>query len=59
MFSYHPPPPPQQTQDVELMLVQRSRRWTDVKPTLILRLMSAGLLPFAVLYNGFAIQRPE
>ena len=57
MFSY--PLPPQQTQDVESMLVQRSRRWTNVKPTLIQDLMSAGLLLIAVLYNGLAIQRPE
>ena len=46
MFSY---PPPQQKQDVDSMLVQRSRRWTNVKPTLIQGIMSAGLLLITVL----------
>ena len=53
MVSY---PPPQQTQDVDSMLVQRSRRWTNVKPTLIQGIMSAGLLLITVLYNGFAMK---
>ena len=53
MFSF------QQLQDGESMLVQRVRRWTNVKPTLIQGLLSAGLLHITVLYNGFAIQRPE
>ena len=41
-----------QTQDVELMLVHRLRRWTNAKPTLIKRLVSAGLYVYAVgLYH--------
>ena len=42
-----------QTQDVELMLVHRLlRRWTNAKPTLIKRLVSAGIYVYAVgLYH--------
>ena len=41
-----------QTQDVELILVHRLRRWTNAKPTLIKRLVSAGIYVYAVgLYD--------
>ena len=41
-----------QTQDVVLMLVHRLRRWTNAKPTLIKRLVSAGIYVYAVgLYD--------
>ena len=40
------------TQDVELMLVHRLRRWTNAKPTLIKRVVSAGIYVYAVgLYD--------
>ena len=42
-------------QDVESVLVQRIRR-TNVKPTLIQGIVSAGLLLITVFYNGPAIQ---
>ena len=50
-----------QTQDVELMLVHRLRRWINAKPTLIKCLVSAGIYVYAVgLYDlvyvaGYAI----
>ena len=41
-----------QTQDVELMLVHRLRRWTNAKPTLNKRLVSAGIYVYDVgLYH--------
>ena len=41
-----------QTQDVELMLVHRLRRWTNAKPTLIKRVVSAGIYVYAIgLYH--------
>ena len=42
-----------QTQDVELMLVHRLlRRWTNAKPTLIKRIVSAWIYVYAVgLYH--------
>ena len=41
-----------QTQDVELMLVHRLRRWTNAKPALIKRLVSARIYVYAVgLYD--------
>ena len=41
-----------QTQDIELMLVHRLRRWTIAKPTLIKRLVSAGIYVYDVgLYH--------
>ena len=41
------------TQDVELMLVHRLRRWTNAKPTFNKRLVSAGIYVYAVgLYHA-------
>ena len=41
-----------QTQDVELMLVHRLRRWTNAKQALIKRLVSARIYVYAVgLYD--------
>ena len=41
-----------QAQGVELMLVHRLRRWTNAKPTLIKRVVSAGIYVYAVgLYH--------
>ena len=41
-----------QTQDVELMLVHRLRRWTNAKPALIKRFVSARIYVYAVgLYD--------
>ena len=41
-----------QTQDFELMLVHRLRRWTNAKPALIKRVVSAGIYVYAVgLYH--------
>ena len=46
----------QQIQDVVLTLVQRRRRWTNVEPTLIQRLLMSGVLLCTCLWDRLTIQ---